>query len=79
MPPSASDFNSFYKNNYYSAYIVCHNGKVFGYTANEVIDERLYNAYIERFIRRGDSEFDAQLKTLKKMKENCSIDFWEVE
>ena len=76
MPPSASDFNSFYNNGYSSAYIMCHNGRIFGYTSNEVIEERLYNAYIERFIKTGETEFEAQLKALEKIKENCSIDFW---
>lgn len=79
MPPSASDFNSYLKNHYNSAYIVCHNGSVFGYTSNEKIDEHLYSAYIESFIKKGNSEFESQWKALEKIKENCLIDFWEVE
>lgn len=79
MPPSAADFNSCCRNQYKCGYVACHNGKVFGYTSNEIVDERLYNAYIKRFANEGYSEYDAQIETLKKIKENASIDFWEVE
>ena len=79
MPPSASDFNACYKNNYKQGFIICHNGKIFGYNANENIENTLYTAYIEKFIEQGFSEFDAQIKALTKLKDNSDIDFWEVE
>lgn len=79
MPPSAADFNSQYKNNYKCGYIACHNGKVFGYTANEEINERLCNAYAEDYMKDGCSEFEAQIRALEKLKENNDIDFWEVK
>ncbi len=79
MPPSAADFNSFYSNGYKCGYIACHNGKVFGYVANEEIDERLCNSYIKNFVKNGCSEFEAQLNALKKIKEVSDIDFWEVK
>ena len=35
MPPSASDLNSCFRNGYKKGLVACHNGRVFGYTANE--------------------------------------------
>ncbi len=79
MPPSAADFNSCYKNHYESAFIICHNGKIFEYAAHGEVDVRLYNAYINDCLLDGDTSFDAQINALKKFKKNNIIDFWEVE
>lgn len=79
MPPSATDFNSCYNNGYRCGLIACHDGKVFVYIAKEEIDERLYNAYIEKFNKENKSEFEAQLNALMHLKENNDIDFWEVK
>ena len=35
--------------------------------------------YIKKFINLGMSEFQAQIEALNKIKENYSIDFWEVK
>ena len=61
MPPSASDFNSCFNNKYKIGFVVCHNGRVFGYTSNEEINENLYNRYIVAYILDGHSEYDAQI------------------
>lgn len=78
MPPSAADFNSCYRNGYKCGYVACHNGKVFAYTSDQEISEDLYSLYINSFVSDGIDEYDAQLKTLNKLKENHLIDFWEV-
>lgn len=78
MPPSASDLNSCYKNKYKSGFVACHNGRIFGYTSNELINERIYNMYIQNFIKEGYTEFDAQLKTLEKLSKSLDIRIWEV-
>ena len=78
MPPSVADFNSCYRNGYKCGYIVCHNGKIYAYTSQQMINEKLYNLYIGEYIDDGLSEFEAQLKTIEKLKKNHSIDFWEV-
>ncbi len=78
MPPSASDFNSCYDNKYKIGFVACHNGKVFGYTSNEEINENLYNRYIAAYILDGYSEYDAQIAALNEIKRNYAIDFWEV-
>lgn len=78
MPPSASDLNSCYKNNYSIGFVACHNGKVFGYSSNELINERIYNMYIQSFINEGKSEYEAQLKALEKISQFLNIKIWEV-
>ena len=78
MPPSAADLNSCHRNGYNVGYVVCHNGQLFGYKSDENINPRLYDIYIKRFINDGNSEFEAQVKALNRLKENHYIDVWEV-
>ena len=78
MPPSAADFNSCYRNQYRLGIVVCHNGKVFVYTSDEEMNERIYNTYIFLAVSKGMSEYDAQIDTLNRMKKFLKIDFWEV-
>lgn len=78
MPPSVSDFNSCFKNGYKKGFIACHNGKIFGYTANEEVNERIYNMYIESFLKEGFNEYDAQMKALNKLSQTYDISVWEV-
>lgn len=79
MPPSASDFNSCFYNNYKMGFVACHDGKLFAYTASEAVNERIYNMYIERYVKSHYSEYESQLLALNEIKRNCSIDFWEVK
>ncbi len=78
LPPSASDINSCFKNKYKTGFVACHNGRIFGYTSNEIINERIYNIYIQNYINEGLGEFDAQLKALEKLSQSIDIQIWEV-
>ena len=78
MPPSVADFNSTLRHGYAVAFVVCHDGKIIQYVAEEEISERLYSLYIQEFISNGYTEYEAQWKALEKLKENYKIDFWEV-
>lgn len=78
MPPSAADFNSCYRNGYRLGCVACHDGRVFAYIARQELNEELYSLYIGSYVSEGFSEYDAQIKTLEKMKANNLIDFWEV-
>lgn len=78
MPPSVSDLNSCFKNGYKKGFVACHNGKIFGYTANEEVNERIYNMYIESFLKDGFDEYDAQMKALNKLSQTYDISVWEV-
>lgn len=79
MPPSCSDLNSCFNNGYKIGFVACHNGKIFGYTSNELINEKLYSMYIESFIKDGYEELEAQLNTLIKLSQSYDIKIWEVE
>lgn len=78
MPPSIEDFNSCFRHGYHMGFVVCHNGKVFKYSADECVSTSLYEMYIQRFLDNGLNEFDAQKKALEKIMENHAIDFEEV-
>lgn len=76
MPPSASDLNSCCENKYKMGFVACHNGRIFGYTSNELINERIYDMYIQNFIKNGYEEFDAQLSALEKLAQFLDISIW---
>ena len=79
MPPSISDINSCFLNNYKKGFVICHNGTIFGYTSNEVISERLYSMYVQRFINEGFDEYESQIKTLNILSKSYDIKIWEVK
>lgn len=79
LPPSDADFNSAFYHGYSKALVLCHDGRVFQYYAREPVNGALYDMYVQRYSNIGLSEFDAQIKALEKLKENCDIDFWEVK
>lgn len=78
MPPSVSDLNSCFKNHYKMGFVACHDGRVFAYSSNEEVNERIYSAYIERFLKDGCDEFNAQLKALERLSLNFDVSVWEV-
>lgn len=78
MPPSAANFNSMLIHQYSIVFVVCHDGKIIQYIANEIINERLYSLYIQEYVADGYTEYEAQWKSLEKLKEIYDIDFWEV-
>jgi len=78
MPPSAADFNMAFRNGYADALVICHDGKIFRYVSNQEVNERMYVAYIQNYIKAGYSEYEAQLKALEELKKNYDIDFEEV-
>lgn len=79
MPPSDADFNSAFKYGYATAVVLCHDGKIFQYTAGETVNPDLYRLYVEEYFSAGRSKFDAQIDALNQIKRNCKIDFWEVK
>lgn len=78
MPPSASDLNSCFRNQYRIGFVACHDGKVFAYQVNELVNERVYNMYIQRFVGQGYSEYAAQIAALERLAESCEFKVWEV-
>lgn len=78
MPPSIDDFNSCFSNGYKEGFIACHNGKVYKYSSKQKISSTLYNLYISEYLDSGIGEFEAQIRTIDKLKENYLIEFTEV-
>lgn len=78
MPPSIEDFNSCCRRKYVCGFVACHNGRLFRYSSEAVIEEKLYDMQVRRGINIGLSEFDAQLLALNKLKQSYKIDFTEV-
>ncbi len=78
MPPSISDLNSCFTNNYSVGFVACHDGKVFRYTSEEFVSESIYNLYVQRYINDGYDEYNSQLKALKRLSESFKIEVSEV-
>ncbi|MDE7228841.1 MAG: hypothetical protein K2N56_00040 [Oscillospiraceae bacterium] len=79
MQPSVDDFNACCRYGYRRGVVACHNGKVFIYYSEQLISSKLYEMVIERGIKDGLSEYDAQIAALNSLKRSYNIDFWEVK
>lgn len=60
-------------------FVACHDGKIFGYTSYEEINEELYSLYIANYLKQEYSEYDAQLLALGELKKNYHINVWGVK
>ncbi len=78
FPPSISDFNSNFRNNYSIGIIVCHDGKIYMYSADEEISVDYYNLTVAEYLKQGYNEYDAQIKALEEIKAKFNIRFKEV-
>lgn len=78
MPPSPDDFNAYMQNGYVMSLVICHDGTIYQYESKQLINERLFAMYVQRYILEGYEEKDAQLKALTVIRHNHNIDFWEV-
>lgn len=78
FPPSIDDFNSNFFNDYTAGIVLCHDGKVYLYSANEEINKNYYELVVEEFIKSGYNEDKAQILALLKLRKNFDINFKEV-
>jgi hypothetical protein len=78
-PPSTADFNAYFELGYEQGYVLCHDGKIFKYSAGELIDTELYLAYIRKYKDNGLDEYEAQIKTISQMSKNSNINLLEVK
>lgn len=79
MPPSVEDFNACFNHGYKCGFIACHNGKIFGYSSEQLLSAKLYELIVGDHMDKGLSEFEAQMQTLADLMRNHKIDFWEVK
>ena len=78
FPPSINDLNSNYYNHYDLGIIVCHDGKVFVYSSEQEINEEYYKLKVEKFLKSGYNEYEAQIMALKELQLQFDIQIKEV-
>ena len=78
FPPSISDLNSNYTNGYAMGIIVCHDGKIYMYSASEEINEKYYSMTVAEYLNQGYTENEAQIMSLNHIKERFDMQFKEV-
>ena len=78
FPPSIDDINSNYDHNYEIGIVICHDGRVYMYSAEERINVNYYKLTVEDYLKNGYNEDTAQIEALKEMQKKFSIYFQEV-
>lgn len=78
FPPSIDDLNANYDHGYGIGIVICHDGRVYMYSANERVNENYYKLVVEGYLKRGYNEDEAQLKALSAIQKNFDIQFKEV-
>ena len=66
-PPSINDLNSNFINHYGLGIVVCHDGKIFKYASNQEIREDYYKMVVEKYLKKGYNEYEAQIEALKEL------------
>ena len=79
FPPSINDLNSNYYNHYDIGIVVCHDGKIFMYSSKQAINEDYYKLTIEKYLKSGYNEYEAQMFALEKLQEKFDIEVKEVK
>ena len=66
-PPSVNDLNSNFINHYGLGIVACHDGKIFKYASNQEIREDYYKMVVEKYLKKGYDEYEAQIEALKEL------------
>lgn len=66
-PPSINDLNSNFINHYGLDIVACHDGKIFKYASNQEIREDYYKMVVEKYLKKGYNEYEAQIEALKEL------------
>ena len=72
------DINSNYDHNYEIGIVICHDGRVYMYSAEERINVNYYKLTVEDYLKNGYNEDTAQIEALKELQKKFSIYFKEV-
>lgn len=78
FPPSISDINSNFSNEYSIGIVICHDGRIYMYSAEEHISEDYYNLTVVEYLKQGYNEDEAQRLALQEIKEKFNIQIKEV-
>ena len=66
-PPSINDLNSNFINYYGLGIVTCHDGKIFKYASNQEIREDYYKMVVEKYLKKGYNEYEAQVEALMEL------------
>lgn len=66
-PPSINDLNSNFINHYGLGIVACYDGKVFKYASNQEIREDYYKMVVEKYLKKGYNEYEAQIEALNEL------------
>ena len=66
-PPSINDLNSNFINHYGLGIVICHDGKIFKYASNQEIREDYYKMVVEKYLKKGYNEYEAQVEALMEL------------
>ena len=58
--------------------VICHDGTVFLYSAEEELNENYYNLLVAKKLNQGYNDYEARFITLQEMQENFEIVIKEV-
>lgn len=78
FPPSIKDLNCNFLYNYSIGIIICHNGKIYMYNANENVSEKYYDLTVAEYLEQGYNDSDAQLLALDELQTKFDIQIKEV-
>ena len=78
FPPSIDDINSNYDHNYSVGIVICHDGRIYMYSAEERINVGYYKMTVEDYLKTGYNEDTAQIIALREIQEKFSVQFKEV-
>lgn len=79
LPPSPGDINAALRNGYKKGYALCHDGKIYTYTApNNYIDSTIFDLRVAKLEKSGYNKADAQLEALKELSKLYGFEFEEV-
>lgn len=73
-PPSPADLNNCYTKGYKYGLVVCHNGDVWKYKTNKMLDEALYNAIYRKHESTGFSDMNKFIKEVERL----GVDLWKI-
>lgn len=78
FPPNIPDFNANFENGYNMGIVICHDGKVFLYSAEEKLNEKYYNLLVAKKLKQGYNDYEARIIALLEMQETFEIVIKEV-
>lgn len=78
FPPSIPDFNANFENGYNIGLVICHDGKIFLYAANEKVSENYYNLLVAKKLNQDYNEYEARMVALQELQKTYEIVIKEV-